>query len=385
MNIDKNKEKFQFGNVLSISIAHFVHDVYTSFLAPILPLIIDKLSLTYSMVSFLKVVQSIPSLVNPFIGLLADRLRLRYLIIVTPFITTVAMSLVGIAPSYIVLLVILFVVGISSTFFHVPTPVLVRKVSGSQIGKGMSFFMVGGEIARTIGPIIITAAVSLWGLEGTYRLIPFGFLTTIYLYYKFRNISVSKSTTKENGAWQTVRKLVPFFAIVSGIMFFRASMKSAMTFFLPTYLTSAGDTEWIATIALSVIQLSGTTGTFFAGTISDKIGRKTSLMLITAITPFLMWLFIFVPTEFKFPVLIIMGFFMFASTPVLLAMVNEHKTDRPAFINSIYMAINFAIGSIGVMVVGFLGDKYGFDLTYKITAFLAFGSFPFTLFLKNSK
>ena len=37
-----DKNKFQQGNVILISFAHFVHDVYSSFLAPILPLLIEK-------------------------------------------------------------------------------------------------------------------------------------------------------------------------------------------------------------------------------------------------------------------------------------------------------------------------------------------------------
>jgi hypothetical protein len=28
----------------------------------------------------------------------------------------------------------------------------------------MSMFMIGGESARTIGPLIVTGAISIWGL-----------------------------------------------------------------------------------------------------------------------------------------------------------------------------------------------------------------------------
>ena len=90
-------KKFQTGNVIIISIAHLLHDIYSSFLAPILPLLIEKLSLTYSMVGALTVVQRIPFLINPFLGLLADKMQMRYLIIVTPAITAIGASLFGLA------------------------------------------------------------------------------------------------------------------------------------------------------------------------------------------------------------------------------------------------------------------------------------------------
>ena len=65
----------------------------------------------------LSVIQRIPSLFNPFIGILAEKVRVRYFVIFAPAVTTIAMGLIGVAPSYTVLAVLLFVSGISSTFF----------------------------------------------------------------------------------------------------------------------------------------------------------------------------------------------------------------------------------------------------------------------------
>ena len=101
------------------------------------------------------------------------------------------MSLLGIAPTYTIVAVLLFVMGISSALFHVPSPVMVKKISGDQTGKGMSFYMFGGEMARTIGPLVITGAVSLWGLEGTWRLMPFGLVASFILYLRLRKIKIS--------------------------------------------------------------------------------------------------------------------------------------------------------------------------------------------------
>jgi FSR family fosmidomycin resistance protein-like MFS transporter len=385
MSSKPNNSKFQFSNVITVSLAHFAHDVYTAFLAPILPLIIEKLGISYFLVGLLKVIQTLPTLLNPLIGIFADKMKLRYLIIITPATTTVLMSLIGLSPGYGLLAILLFLVGISSTFFHVPAPVMIRKISGDKIGKGMSFFMVGGEIARTLGPIIILAAISYWGLEGTYRLIPFGLITTAILYFKFRKINISENVKKEDPALRTLKKYIPFFIVIAGIMFFRASMKSALTYYLPAYLTESGNSLWLAGIALSVLQLAGTGGTLLAGTISDKIGRKKSLIIITSITPILMWLFVMLDSQYSFAILIVLGFFLFASSPVILALVNEIKSDRPAFINSIYMLINFTISAVCVILVGALTDRFGFEISYKITAFLAFGSLPFALMLKKTR
>jgi len=147
--------------------------------------------MTMLLSSLLDIFQRTPNLFNPLVGLLADKAPARYFIIVTPAITAITMSLLGAAPYYSVLAILLFVMGISGALFHVPSPVMIKKVSGNRIGKGMSFYMLGGEIARTLGPLIITGAVSLWGLEGTWRLIPFGLVASFILYFKLRKIKIS--------------------------------------------------------------------------------------------------------------------------------------------------------------------------------------------------
>ena len=380
----KTPAKSKFDKVLTLSFAHLVHDVPTSFLAPILPLLIDRFGLSVFMAGLLDVFRRIPALANPFLGLLADRICIRYFIILTPGITAVLMSLLGVASSYTFLAILLLMSGVSSALFHVTAPVMMRHVSKGRIGRGMSFHMLGGELARTLGPLIILGAVSLWGMEGTYRLIPFGIVASIFLYFSLRDISMEREPMEkeDHGAGKTLIKLLPFFVSVTGIFFFRAAMKSALTIYLPTYLTSRGASLWLAGISLSVLQLSGAGGTFLAGIVSDRIGRKKTLLVISAVSPFLMWLFIILNGKFIIPVLVVTGFFLFASGPVLLALVHDIDSKRMSFINGIYMTLNFTLNSLMVLLVGFSSDRIGLDLTYKISALVAAGSVPFVIFLK---
>jgi len=385
-NTQEDNSQFQPVNAISISIAHLLHDIYSSFLAPILPLLIEKLSISYSMAGFLTVVQRLPSLTNPIIGLIADKVSVRYFIIIAPSITAVAMSLLGLAPNYLVLVLLLFIMGISATLFHVPAPVMMRRVSGNRVGMGMSFFMFSGEAARSIGPLVILGAVSLWGLEGTYRLIPFGFVCSIFLYFRIRNIKISddfKRSDSSDKISNSLKIALPIFKILAGYTLFQSLMRGALTIFLPVYLSDQGFSLWLAGAALSVVQLSGAVGTILSGTISDKIGRKTTLMITAIVSPVLMWLFLIVEGVLLFPLLILVGFFLLAPSPVMLASVNELKSEHPAFINGIYMMINFIINSGAIMLIGILGDKIGLLFAYQIAAVVAAFAIPITFFMKR--
>ncbi len=384
----KTTGKFQMANVLIISFAHMLHDIFSSFLAPILPLLIAKFGITYTQAGLLTVAGRIPSLFNPVIGIIAEKVRMRYLLILAPLFTVVSMSLLGLAPNYIVLLALLLTMGASSALFHVPSPAMIKHIAGDRTGKGMSFYMLGGELARTLAPLTILGAVSLWGLEGTYRLIPFGFLASGILYLKFRNISIREDfsrPTRSSTIHHTFRRYIPFFLLLIGYHIFATMLKSALTTYLPTYLTAKGNGIWIAGISLSVLQLSGAAGTFVAGTISDKIGRKATLLISGIASPLLMWAFILFDGIFMFPILLLLGFFTIATGPVILALVQDSDSEYPSFMNSIYMTISFVIGSIMALVIGIIGDHVGLELTYKICATAGFGTIPFILLLKDRK
>jgi FSR family fosmidomycin resistance protein-like MFS transporter len=384
----ENSKKFRTGQVALISFAHFIHDVYSSFLAPILPLLIDKLSFSYSLAGTLAIFQRIPAIFNPLVGLIADKLSVRYFMIAAPTITAVSMSLLGAAPSYIWLIILLFIMGIGASLFHVPAPVMIKKVSGIRTGKGMSFFMLGGELARSVGPIVILSAVSIWGLEGTFRLIPVGLIASLLLFLRFRKIRISdniKKSKKELGLRKTIKKVMPLFLSIAGFSFFTAIMKGSLTAFLPIYMTDQGETIWTGGISLSVLQLSGAIGTFSSGTLSDKIGRKKTLFFIVIFSPLLMWLFISIGGIFVYPILFLLGFFVFATTPVFLAIVNEFSSEREAFINGIYMTVNFVTGAVSVLIVGLLSDLLGIRITYKICATIVFFALPFLLVIPEKR
>jgi FSR family fosmidomycin resistance protein-like MFS transporter len=368
--------------VATISLAHLAHDTYSAFLAPILPLLIEKLGMSLAMSAFLDIARKLPSLLNPFFGLLAERTDARYFVILSPALTAMSMSLLGVANSYAFLVFLLILSGVSSTLFHIPSPGIIKASSGGKIGRGMSYYMVGGELARTIGPLLITGAVSLWGLEGTWRLMPFGFLASFILYLRLRNFTFTqqKFTKKaEKGdALGEVKRFLPLFGVMSGFMFFQSAMKMSVTLYLAVYLTQEGFSLWYASIALSVLQFFGVIGTFLSGNISDKIGRQKTLVMMSSGAAVTMSLFLMSESIYTvFPLLGLLGIFMFANGPIMLSVIHEVETNMPTFVNSVYMTINFSISSIVVFSMGVFGDTLGLHVTYTIASVMAFFAIPF--------
>jgi len=381
-------QKFQSSKVVSISFAHLVHDIYSSFLAPILPLLIEKFGLSYTLASLLSISQRLPSILYPLVGIIADKYPIRLFVILTPLITAISMSLLGVAPSYVVLCILLFVSGLSSIFFHAPSPVLVKEISGNRVGKGMSFYMIGGEVARTLGPLIILGAISLWGFEGSWRLLPFAVLASIIIFIKLKNVDTHKHANSNADArvWKTFRKILPLLLIMAGLIFFRQFMKSGLTTFLPTYFGDFKNQEyWISVMSLVVYEGAGILGTFFGGTLSDKLGRKKILIASGILSPLLMLLFLHSSGIFVFILLLLVGFFQFSSSPVLLAYIQEIDSDHPSFVNSIYMFLNFGFGSLTLLFFGMASDWMDINFSMNISAYVALGAIPFIFLLPAEK
>ncbi len=378
------EKKFSKTKVLSIALAHHIHDIYTSFLAPLLPLLIEKLGIPLFAAAVLQVTRNAPSLFNPFLALLAEKKGVKYFVILTPGLTAVSMSLIGLAGSFGFLFILLLVAGISAALFHIPSPVMVRDSSGDRVGTGMSWYMVGGELARTLGPLIATAAVSYWSLEETWKLMPLGLVASLLLYVKLKDYKgqeIHRKTSEQQGAGKILLTYRAFFLSLAGFTMFNSAMKTALTLYLPVYLVEKGASLWSAGFSLSLLQGFGVAGVFCSGYISDRMGRRGTLIVSALGTVLFMGLF----SVFNSLILLsFLGFFLFASGPVLLAIVQETKTRMPTFMNGMYMSVNFGVGSLIALVVGFLGDRFGLETAYYICSFLGLGIIPMAIWLPST-
>jgi FSR family fosmidomycin resistance protein-like MFS transporter len=376
----KPKEQtFQLGNILTIVGGHFIHDTYTAFVAPLLPLIIEKLSISLTLAGGLTVFMRLPAILNPLIGYVSDRISLRYFVIFAPAVTATLIGLFGFAPSYLALVFLFLLIGISSATFHAPAPAMIASISGKRIGRGMSLFMAAGELGRTLGPIIAVSAVAAWGLEDLYRLIVIGWASSLIMLWRFRKISARSGEKRPASIRKIMPTLVSFFLPLSMIVLARAFLTVTITTFLPTFLNTEGASIVRGGIMLAILEGGGVLGAMVSGTISDRIGRKTTL--ITAVSAASVFTFLFLRTEgwLMIPVLFMMGFFILAQAPVMLAVVQDRYPDHRAVANGVYMGLSFAISSLVVLLVGLAGDTWGLRVTIYGSAGISLLAIPVIL------
>ncbi|MBK7896197.1 MAG: MFS transporter [Anaerolineaceae bacterium] len=374
-------DPFNTGQIFTIAGGHFVHDTYSAFVAPLLPLLQERLATNYALTGSLAIFAQLPSLLNPLIGYLADRVSLRYFVILAPAITATLLSSLGIVNSYFMVALLLFAGGISIAAFHAPAPAMIGRMAGQRVGTGMSIFMASGELGRTFGPIVAVAGVGWFGLEGMWRLMFVGWAVTAVLYYRLHDVS-AQTNTKPAGlaeAWPEIRRVFP---VLTWIMLARMGLVVPLTTYLPLYMSDEVEASlWLAAAALSILEGAGVAGALLSGTASDRFGRRRVLGGLFFLAPLLALAFIYGPGWLAVPLLIALGLTAISPTPVIMAIVQDSFPEHRALANGIYIGINFLVRGLGIWLIGVMADRVGLTLSFVWGAVAAFLTLPALWFL----
>jgi FSR family fosmidomycin resistance protein-like MFS transporter len=368
---------FETAQVVTLSAGHGMHDLYSSFLPPLLPELIQRFSMSNAQAGLLSAFLQFPSIFQPFIGYLADRVSLRYLMIMGPAITATGMSLIGVAPAYTLVAILLTVAGFGSAGIHAVGPAMAGRVSGERLGRGMSFWMVAGELGRTIGPILIVSVIGWFGLPGTWWLMLGGWMASFLLYLRLRGISGKPANSGKSLHWRdAIRRMRTFLIALTLLQVVRSFSSVALTTYLPVYLKLEGASLWWAGASLSILEAAGVVGALAGGSLSDRFGRRRVLSLALALTSILILFFLYLPDGYRTALLPLLGFFSLSTTPVIMAIAQECYPENRALANGVYMALSFIIQSIILVVFGAISDLIGMPKTYLLSAVLLLIGLP---------
>ncbi|MBI9082941.1 MAG: MFS transporter [Desulfobacterales bacterium] len=379
--MNQSDDGFQLRKILVLAGGHFSHDIFSSFLAVFLPLLIDKFSLSIALAGMFTVVFRSPSLLNPLLGLIFDRSHFYYPAIWGPAITAAAMSLIGAAHSYAMVCILLLLAGISASMFHVVSPVMVARAAGARVGQGMSFWMTGGETARFVGPVLGVWAISFWGFEGCYPVMFLGLLASLFLRVQFKGLHFDMAAKPKTPVSTPAQSMSRVMFPLTGIMFTVLLMTAPLAAFLPTFMVMSGKGLWQGGAALALLEGAGAIGTLTGGTLSDRLGRRRMLAAVIPLSAILMLAFLYAPDWLAIPLLVVLGFTLFSIAPIELAIVQDQCGHQRGTANGLYMGISFIITAFVTVLAGWLSDQIGMQSALAVCAMVGLLGTPFVLML----
>jgi len=104
---------------MTLTLVHFIGDFYISFILPLLPLFIDKFSLTPAQSGLVTgLSRFLAFVVQPPVGYVADRHPFRFFGLGGPLLVMVFIPLAGVTPYFWLLVLWVCLGSIGSSMFH---------------------------------------------------------------------------------------------------------------------------------------------------------------------------------------------------------------------------------------------------------------------------
>jgi FSR family fosmidomycin resistance protein-like MFS transporter len=381
------EDKFQSVDVAAVALAHGTNDSFFATIPAVLPLLMEKLSLSIAQAGLFTLFVQVPSIFQPYIGRLADRRNLRWLFILAPSLSAVLITSIGLAPAYGWVALLLLAAGFSTAGFHAIAPVLAASMSGKKIGRGMGLFMVGGELGFGLGPLLAVAVTGVLGLAGLPWLVILGLLCSLFLYLRFRNMNTvypqySRTAVSIGEAMRRMRFLM---LPIVGYIFITSFLAANLNNYLPTFLKTEGASLLFAGSALSIVEIAGTLGVLASSWLSDRIGQRTVIITATLAMPLFALLFLNAQPAWQAPMLAGAGLLAFSANPAFLALIQRSFPEIRSLANGVYMAVGFVVRSLVVLLVGVLADHYGMRPVFIGSAWAVFLSLPLVFLLPGEK
>jgi FSR family fosmidomycin resistance protein-like MFS transporter len=354
-----------------LTLSHFLVDTYATMLAPLLPLVIAKLGLTYASAGVLGTVMSFASLSQPLMGLWADRMRRRYLVVGGVALAAVFAPMIGVAPSYGLIVLMLVLGGLGVSAFHPPSFSLAGELSGPRRAFGLSLFIFGGTLALGVTPLWITLYAGSLGLEKLYFVTLPGLAVALLVAFSVPLDNPRSQTQNLADVRQTLaRHWVPL-TIITVVVILRSVTSLAFGTFLAVLGQERGlSAEEAGRIPLSVYQSCGVVGTLIAGYLADRVDPRPLVWGSILLACPVLYAYLHYDGWFGLVLLGLGGALILSSNSVLVAMAQELTPENAALASSLPLGFSWGLAGTTLPLVGYFADQIGMAETLKYLALL---------------
>jgi len=359
--------------ILGLALVHFIGDFYISFVSPLFPVFVEAFSLTLAQVGLIAgVSRFLAFIVQPSAGYIADHYRTRFFVLGGPLLAIVFIPLVGVAPSFLALLIFVSLGSIGSSLFHPTCAGMVSDYAGRHLGFSMSLFNLGGTVAFALGPLFITRIVESYGL----RVSPFTMilgLAVMVLLIKIVPLPQGEGL-KDLGFIESLKQVLGHvwkpILIIWLVMVLRSFVGQSFWTFMPVLFAAEGFSLASIGLIVSLLTMAGAASGLLAGHVSDKIGYKPIFYLTHALTTPCLLMLLYLPGRWVYLSAFLAGFFVMATLPLGVAMAQELVPTGRSMVSSLMMGLAFGVGGMMTPLTGQLADLYSIRAVLSVIAFI---------------
>lgn len=369
-------------------VAHLCDDLNQGALVAVIPFLVLHNGYSYAEVTALLLASNAASaIIQPLFGWLGDKKPRPWLMALGIFLAGIGMAGVGVLPSYPLIMASAMLSGIGVAMFHPEGGRLGNLTAGEQKGKGMSIFAVGGKLGFTFGPLVATAAITLWGLPGTLVFIIPSTLCTAVLLSQNKALLGFSNPDKGSSADNLYKDNWVGFGFVMGAISCRSIMYYAFLSFIPLFLVyNLGQEEAFASSVISLFALVCAVGTIASGWAGQALGAKKLIIVSYACVAVEVIIFAFNGSLIIALVLIaLLALTCDISYPSAVAMGQSFVPHHLGMASGLSFGVMVCIGGLMTPVFGLIGDYFGLQVVMLCVTAIAILGIAITLFIPKNR
>lgn len=360
-NLPQNKKA-----LFWLSGAHFINDIYTGVLNPIMPFIAAKIGISMAIATIILTISHIfSSLLQPLFGFFADNIVKRSFIFWGLILSSIFIPLSALAHNPFILVLFIIFGSIGSSLFHPQALGFAsRFAQKDSAGKSMAVFVAMGTLGYSMGPVVSSAITQFLGMPKMPLMTFLGIVWALIMFSFVPKLSLSEKVVNKINFKTAFRRILTNrkLNILNVIAMLKTMIMSACFILLPFLWKNMGYKPFYIGMALFMFIFAGGIGSLISGHIEKNIGAA-NVFYISMISTFpLMILFILTcsshPT-LSLGIFVIMGFITMMATPVTMVMAQNVIPEYKSIISGFINGFSWGIVAIAMSLLGFIAEKFG--------------------------
>lgn len=342
---------------------HFINDIYTGFLNPIMPFIAEQVRISMPAATIILSCSHIfSSLLQPFFGFFADNMRKRALIFWGLIFTSVFISLAPASKNLLYMILFIILGSIGSSLFHPQSLGLISKFSQSDVVRNMGIFIACGTLGYSVGPLFSSAMAQFWGLNNMPFLAVIGIIWAVLMFKmvpKFSNNNIQKKDIDFFKALKDIlsdRKL----NILNIIAMLKSLMLTSCSILLPFLWKSQGYSKFQIGLALFSFIFMGGIGSLLSPKFEGKIGTKNVFYfsMITTLPLMILFMLTYKTAPFlSFLIFAVIGFVSMFASPITMNLAQNVLPQYKSIIGGFINGFSAGIVAILMSLLGFVAQQ----------------------------
>lgn len=380
--VQKNTDSPVYSIMIAIAIGHLINDTVQNLVPAMFPYLARDLGFTFTQLGLISfTLNMVSSSLQPVIGYISDKKPMPYALPIGMISVFIGLGLFAIANQYYIIIIAALFLGFGSAIFHPEGSRVSFMSAGNKRGLSQSIYQVGGNSGQAIAPLTGAFILDALGQRGAAILLLLVSIGIVLLFnisrWYSRQLQAEKLDKKPKKILisslppltkkQVGIALTLLFIIIFARSFYTTNIQNYYVFYLMNHYDL---TIRVGQILIFVFMAFGVVGTFFGGSLSDRIGRK-NVILLSVVVPIPFCLLLpYIPFWLVPVFLVVIGTLIMISFSVTVVYAQELVPSKIGTMAGLTTGFAFGMGAIGSVLIGWLLDLIGVDSTMKIVSLL---------------